>query len=340
MIKSIIINRHSVRILDQTLLPHKEIYLVITDYRKLISAIKQLKVRGAPLIGIAATATMYLSTLTEKKLRDYKSYFEKILEEIEQSRPTAVNLFKSTRYLRTLLGSSADFAEYKEQVKEYLHASVAQEAEVCQTMSEKGVEHIKTLFPGKTEYSILTHCNTGSLATFGSGTALGVIKELSKSAKIHVYVDETRPLLQGSRLTAWELDKENIPFTIISDNMAAHVMKERGVDFVITGADRIARNGDSANKIGTYNLAVLAKYHNIPFLIIAPESTIDRNINDGTEIPIEIRKSTEVLKIGSKSITKTDFPAYNPAFDVTPHKLIKAIITEKKVYSEPYKIDN
>ena len=322
-------------IIDQTLLPLEEKYITISDYKEMIYAIQTLQIRGAPAIGIAAVAAAFLAfkslinetiwTEASSAATILKMY--DIIKEIEQSRATAVNLFFATEKIKNILLKNKDIQTIYDELSHLVDELMSYEYNACRKMAENGVSFIPDNIT-----KILTHCNTGSLATYGIGTALGVIKTMALNREIEVYVDETRPLLQGSRLTMWELYKANINNTLITDNMAAWTIKNKGVQAVITGADRIAKNGDTANKIGTFNLAILAKYFQIPFYIIAPESTIDRNILSGNEMIIEERNRAEVTHIKDVSLTINNPNVFNPSFDITPAGLITAIITEKKVY--------
>ncbi len=332
-INAINISINSIQIIDQTKLPLEEIYIKIKDYKTMIDAIKKLKIRGAPAIGVAASAACYLAACEIKNSNNYKEELLTAIKEIEESRPTAVNLFLATRALKEKLKS----LNSKDEIKAIFFQKTQELYSYEEASSYKMGENGLNIFGKHKKINILTHCNTGSLATIGIGTALGVIRALSKFNEVHVFVDETRPLLQGASLKTWELKKSQISYTLITDNAAATLMNSQKIDFVITGADRIARNGDSANKIGTLNLAVLCNYFKIPFYIVAPESTIDRQTETGKEIKIEQRDGKEVKKImNSLIIAPQDSKVFNPAFDVTAAKLIRAIITEQKVYSNPY----
>jgi len=320
------------RILDQTRLPGEEVYLELDDYHQVASAIKELKVRGAPAIGIAGA---YAVALGARKIKTNAGGFRKNLQEIIKAiaatRPTARNLFRALERLQKIAESNQDTARIKKALADEAVKIHSEEADATRHLSLFGAELVKD------GWTILTHCNTGPLATTGSGTALGVIimaKEQGKRVK--VLATETRPLLQGARLTTWELKKAGVPVTLITDSMAGSFMQKKEIDTVITGADRIARNGDTANKIGTYTLAVLAKENNIPFYIAAPTTTIDPSLASGNEIPIEQRSPEEVTHLQGVPTAPTGTPAANPAFDVTPHKYISAIITEKGIIREPY----
>jgi len=325
---------NSLTILDQTRLPHQEVYIKTSDYRDVITAIKELKVRGAPAIGVAAGYAAALGTLKIKasSSKVFLKEFDKVLDEIAASRPTARNLFWAVERMRCVSCEAGDLASLKEKLVNEAIAIQAQESENSTRLSDFGAG----LIPDNAV--VLTHCNTGVLATAALyGTALGVIlraEELGKN--IRLIATETRPLLQGSRLTTWEALRAGIPVTLITDSMAGHFLSRGEIRCVIVGADRIAANGDTANKIGTYTLAVLAKENNVPFYIAAPSSTVDITLATGKEIPIEERNPKEVTHIQGVAIAPEGCPAFNPAFDVTPHRYIAAIITEKGVIREPY----
>jgi methylthioribose-1-phosphate isomerase len=316
--------------LDQTKLPLEEIYIDTDNINRIAEAIEKLEVRGAPLIGITAA---YALVLSQKNISssDSEQKFYEAYRRIKQTRPTAVNLFSALNRVKNIFEENKTSANIyaillSEAVK--IHQ---EDIDKCRKIGENGL----AIFKNKS--TVLTHCNTGKLATGGDGTAFSVIKHgFDKGLVEFVYADETRPLLQGSRLTGFELDRSGIPFSIQTDSMAAMLMQQHKIDLVITGADRIALNGDSANKIGTYNLAVLCNYHNIPFYIAAPTTTIDRNIATGSEIEIELRNKKEILTVNGSLITPENYQAYTPAFDVTPSHLISGIITEEQVYLFPY----
>ncbi len=321
-------------LLDQRLLPEKERYLKLRNYREVADAIRNMAVRGAPAIGIVAG---YGVALGVKKIR-IKKYieeeFSQICETLERTRPTARNLFFAIERMKKFFERVKDkeLDEIKREMERRAIEMEKEDYEANLKLSRFGAE----LVPENS--SILTHCNAGGLATSGWGTALGVIKMAHKMGKnIHVYVDETRPLLQGARLTTFELSKEGIPFTLITDNMAGWIMRKGKVSLVIVGADRITINGDTANKIGTYSLSVLAKENSIPFYVAAPISTIDFKLNSGEDIPIEERKGEEVKSIIKGIDNLGNFNVENPAFDVTPNELITAIITENGIFKPPYK---
>ena len=335
MIKTIQWIDGAVVMIDQRVLPHSEEYLTCSDYREVISAIKNMAIRGAPAVGIAAAMGIALgfgavSVHTEK---DIKKYFYRICDDFSKTRPTAVNLFwaieRMKRCFEKSLPSGVD--SVKKALKEEAIKICREDIEANKEMGRWGRDFIKD------GASILTHCNAGALATGGYGTALGVIRAAREEGKdIHVFVDETRPVLQGARLTAWEMKKENIPATLIVDNVAGSLMRQGRIDLVIVGADRIAANGDTANKIGTYSIAVLAAENGVPFYVAAPTSTIDRGVRHGDDIPIEERSADEVLSVYGTKIAPDGTVAFNPAFDVTPNRYIKAIITETGVATPPF----
>ena len=321
--------------IDQTQLPTILVEHVTADYRVVAEAIRRLEIRGAPAIGIAAAfgVVLGMQELLTASGGNPIELGEQIITELESTRPTAVNLFWALERMRTVLRSHRE--NNKSIIDTLLAEALAiweEDREICRALGRNGAELIRD---GDT---ILTHCNAGALATADYGTALGVIYSAAKQGKnIHVYVDETRPLLQGARLTAWELMQEKIDVTLICDNMAASLMQQGKIDAIFVGADRIAQNGDTANKIGTYNLAVLANYHRIPMNIVAPLSTVDVDITDGSAIPVEERHAEEVTKIRNHRIAPAGVKVYNPAFDVTPHSLITSIVTEKGIVRPPYR---
>ncbi len=322
-----------VKLINQTLLPHIENYIITDDFLRIAESIKRLEVRGAPAIGIAAAYAVALA-FKKKNVFD-ENYFKKVKSTLSATRPTAVNLFYALQRMENrfvTLKRNDDIDDIYSALLSEAKQIHTEDIEKSNGMAKNGL----TIFKKKSV--VLTHCNTGALATGGDGTALAVIKlAFQKGMVKHVYSDETRPLLQGSRLTAWEFEKAGIPFTINVDSAAAHIIKEKKVDLIITGADRIAANGDSANKIGTYGLAVLAKHHGIPFYIVAPTTTIDKSCPNGNSIKIEERSKREVTEIQGVKVTKDDYDVYSPAFDVTPAELISGIITEEKLYNYPYK---
>jgi methylthioribose-1-phosphate isomerase len=317
--------------LDQTKLPLVEEYIETEDYNRIAEAIERLEIRGAPAIGVAAAYGIALS-LKNKDKYSANEKFNKAYDRISKTRPTAVNLFRSLNDLKKvfLLNKNSDdvYSTLKAEA-EKIHKD---DIEKCRLIGENGLNIFK-----KDKSNILTHCNTGKLATSGDGTAFNVIKKAFDQNLVNfVYADETRPLLQGLRLTAFELEKNGIPFKVLTDSSAAFLMQQHKVDLVIVGADRIAINGDTANKIGTYSLAVLCYHHDIPFYIAAPTTTIDRTIPSGQEIVIEERKNIELTKINGQNIAPDSYEAFTPAFDVTPSHLITGIITEDQVYFFPY----
>ncbi len=321
-----------VRILDQTRLPHEEVYLETSNYRQVASAIRELKIRGAPAIGVAGAYAIALGALsiTTHSEDEFREKLQDIIRTITATRPTARNLFRAIERMEQA-AAGKDTGQIKKALVEEAIKIQAEEAEATRKISQLGAE----LIPDNA--TILTHCNTGPLATTGFGTALGVIIQAKEQGKkIKVLADETRPLLQGARLTTWELMKANIPVTLITDSMAGSLMSRGEVSCVIVGADRIAANGDTANKIGTYTLAVLAKEHGIPFYVAAPTTTVDLSLACGDDIPIEQRSAEEVTHIQGIRIAPEDVEVLNPAFDVTPHRLITAIITERGIIREPY----
>ncbi|MFC2065744.1 S-methyl-5-thioribose-1-phosphate isomerase [Chloroflexota bacterium] len=320
-------------ILDQTRLPHEEIYLELDDYRGIASAITELKIRGAPAIGVAGAYGIALGAL-KIEAEDRDKFLDKlrgIIGTITATRPTARNLFHAIDRMQKAAGDCKDIEQIRASLVGEAVKIHAEEAEATQKLSRFGAELIKD------DSTILTHCNTGPLATTGYGTALGVIIRAREQGKnIKVFATETRPLLQGARLTTWELKRAGIPATLITDSMAGYFMSRGEIDCVITGADRIAANGDTANKIGAYTLAVLATENKIPFYIAAPTTTIDSSLPSGDGIPIEQRNAEEVTHIQGVSIAPEGVAAANPAFDVTPHRYITAIITERGIIREPY----
>ena len=324
-----------VRYIDQTLLPRKVKFVECRDARRLWRAIKRLEVRGAPAIGIAGALGVVLG-VKDSRARDFGAFFKevrRVAKYLASSRPTAVNLFWAlARMERTAKNNSKKPVSVIKKIlmKEALKI-LAEDKANCRAMARYGAALVKS------GDAILTHCNAGGLATADYGTALGVLFEAkSQGKRIKVYADETRPLLQGSRLTTWELMREGIDTTLICDNMAASLMAKGRIDKIFVGADRIASNGDAANKIGTYSLAVLAHYHKIPFYVVAPLSTFDFNLKSGREIPIEERHANEVREILGKQIAPRGVKVYNPAFDVTPAALITAIVTERGIFRKPH----
>ncbi len=317
--------------MNQVKLPLIEEYVVTDNYERIAEAIEKLEIRGAPAIGIAAA---YALAFSMKEMSE-QNVFETAFSRLASTRPTAVNLFWALNSMKKVYLENKEAANIYEILKNEAVRIHNDDIEKCFRIGENGL----SLFKKKT--TVLTHCNTGKLATGGNGTAFNVILSAFNEGLVElVYADETRPLLQGSRLTAFELDKCGIPFKIVPDSAAAFLMKQGKIGLAVTGADRIAANGDSANKIGTYSLAVNCKYHKIPFYIAAPTSTIDINSKTGSDIVIEERKKSELTEVHGNEITKNTFDVYNPAFDVTPAELITGIITEETVFSYPYNFKN
>jgi methylthioribose-1-phosphate isomerase len=321
--------------IDQTKLPTEEVYVTCTTHQQVADVIRNMVVRGAPAIGVAAAMGIALGVKNSKAENgaDLKKDFDQICETIRRTRPTAVNLFWAIRRMTEKFERIRihSVAQIKQELIEESQRMHAEDIAANQAMGRHGA----TLMPASG--GVLTHCNAGALATAGYGTALGVIRAAVEAGKkIHVYADETRPFLQGARLTAWELMKDGIPTTVISDNMAGAMMQQGKIGAIVVGADRIAANGDVANKIGTYTVAVLAKEHGIPFYVAAPISTVDLATPDGSKIPIEQRNPREVTHIAGKQMAPDGVQVENPAFDVTPAKYVAAIITERGIARAPY----
>ncbi len=334
MIKTIFFEDNEVKYIEQTLLPERFEVVSCKDVKKLEAAIKSLAIRGAPAIGVAGAYGVVLSALSYEG-ESKEEFFSAIREgeKIKHARPTAVNLMWAVERMMAHLDKikSLSIPEIKKELILEAERIRTEDSDINRRIGENGDPLIST------GDSILTHCNAGALATSEYGTALGVVRKAFESGKkIRVYADETRPLLQGSRLTTWELKEDGIPVTLICDNMAGISMKKGLIQKVIVGADRIAMNGDVANKIGTYQVAVLAKENNIPFYVAAPISTFDPNAKSGEDIPIEERSDDEVTTISGKRVSPEGIEVFNPAFDVTPSKYISAIITEKGVLRAPY----
>jgi len=322
-----------VRILDQTRLPQEEVYLELNTYQDIASAIVELKIRGAPAIGVVGGYGVALGALEiEAESRDeFLGRLRAVIQTLAATRPTARNLFRAIDRMGQVAAVGKDIEQTKKALIDEAVKIHSEEVAATRKLSQLGAELIHDGF------SILTHCNAGPLATTGYGTALGVIRRAKEQGKkIKVLATETRPLLQGARITTWELKKAGIPVTLITDSMAGYFMSRGEVSCVIVGADRITSNGDTANKIGTYSLAVLAKENGIPFYVAAPTTTIDLSLASGDEIPIEQRSPEEVTYIQGVRIAPEGIEAANPAFDVTPHKYITAIITERGIIREPY----
>lgn len=337
MIKTVEWTKDGVCMLDQRLLPTEEKYLMLRSYDEVAEAIKKMVVRGAPAIGVSAAMGIALgaSQSVGTSVADLADDFDYICDVMSKTRPTAVNLFWAIERMRSTFEKSKSINDVEE-IKKILVAEAqlifAEDIKANRSIGKFGADLIPD---GAT---VLTHCNAGALATAGDyGTALGVIRGARDAGKkVAVIADETRPFLQGLRLTAWELAKDDIPVTVITDNMAGHVMKSGKVDAVVVGADRIAANGDTANKIGTYMVAVLAKEHGIPFYVAAPLTTLDLSLSSGDEIPIEERDPVEITHIKDYQLAPNGVDVHNPAFDVTPNRLIAAIVTDKGVARAPY----
>jgi len=332
MLKAIEWINGRLRILDQSKLPHEQVMIDLDSYQEVVLAIEEMKVRGAPAIGVAAAYGIALAAqnIETANKDEFLAQLSQIMQAFAASRPTAVNLFRAiNRMQEAITGNSVP--EIRKALVDKAELIHQEELEATSRLSKLGAELIKD------GYTVLTHCNAGQLATAGYGTALGVIKAAKEQGKkLSVLATETRPLLQGARLTVWELKQENITVTLITDSMAGYFMHRNQVDCVIVGADRIAANGDVANKIGTYTMAVLANENKIPFYVAAPTSTIDISISSGDEIPIEERNPEEVTHIQGVPIAPDGIKVANPAFDVTPHNYVAAIITERGIMREPY----
>ncbi|MDO8673824.1 MAG: S-methyl-5-thioribose-1-phosphate isomerase [Dehalococcoidia bacterium] len=322
-----------VRYIDQTKLPLEEVFIETADYRVMAADIKELVIRGAPAIGVAAGFAVAIGALEiqEPAVSPFMARLEEVASEIRSTRPTAVNLFWGVERAMEVARVGVSVDQIRRSVLAEARRMAAEDEDICHRIGANGSELIQDGF------NILTHCNAGALACVDYGTALGVIRAAhDQGKKIHVFVDETRPLLQGARLTAFELTKSGIPMTLITDNMAGHIMRTRKVNCVVVGADRIAANGDTANKIGTYSVSILAKEHGIPFYVAAPTSTIDLTIAQGDDIVIEERREDEVTTIQGKRIAPYGVKVANPAFDFAPSKYIAAIITEHGIVRSPF----
>ena len=338
MIKTLEWTDEGVVMIDQRLLPTEELYPVYQTYQEVAWAIKEMVVRGAPAIGVAAAMGIALGMrdFAGDSPEEFEAHFDRVCHEIGSTRPTAVNLFWAIDRLRHLYGQlKAEGLSLKEIRLRFIAEAKAMHEEDIAANRALGHFGAELIPDGAT---VLTHCNAGALATAGYGTALGVIRAAVESGKqVAVYADETRPFLQGARLTAWELHRDGIPVTLITDNMAGYFMRRGKIGCVVVGADRIASNGDVANKIGTYSVAVLARENNIPFYVAAPVSTLDLTMESGDEIPIEERNEREVTHIKDVAIAPAGIRIANPAFDVTPNQYVSAIITEKGVARPPFK---
>ena len=337
MLPTIAREADAVVMIDQRKLPAEEVYVRCKTAPEVARAIKTMVIRGAPAIGVAAAMGIALGMRRSKATgtQKFAAEFHKTCELMASTRPTAVNLFWAIERMRRAFAAAALAGESVDQIKDRLDAESTaihdEDVASCRAMGAFGAAVVPA------DARILTHCNAGALATAGYGTALGVIRgAVEKGKHVVVFADETRPFLQGARLTAWELVRDGIQTTVITDNMSAALMQQGKVDLVVVGADRIAANGDTANKIGTYGVAVLAREHNIPFYVAAPLSTIDLDTPDGDGIPIEERNAREVSHIGGAQMAPTDAKIWNPGFDVTPHRFIAGIITEKGILRAPY----
>jgi len=324
-----------VRLLDQRKLPQEIRYLECRDASAVAKAIRNMAIRGAPAIGVAAAMGIALAARKIRSNRPeiFRQKIEEVCQHLGKSRPTAVNLFWAIERMKRALNQlhSEDVEGLKSKLEREALRIYREDLEANHKIGKNGRILVQD------GVGVLTHCNAGGLATAGYGTALGVLRTAwTEGKRFHVYVDETRPLLQGARLTAWELIQEKIPCTVITDNMAGWLMEKGKINLVLVGADRIARNGDTANKIGTYSLAVLANWHQIPFYVAAPTSTFDPNLFSGKDIPIEERAEEEVTHMGGRCVTPGGVKVFNPAFDVTPHSLIEGIITEKGILRKPF----
>lgn len=333
MVETIQWTDDGVVMIDQTRLPREQVFVTCRDYREVADAIRNMIIRGAPAIGVAAAMGVAIGVLKADE-NDLDAQFDTICSTLAATRPTAVNLFWAIDRMKRVYAAASGGGI------EHLRAALVREAKqiyvediaINQAIGRNGAPLVPD---GKT---VLTHCNAGALATAGYGTALGVIRAAVEQGKnIDVYADETRPFLQGARLTVWELQKDNIPATLITDNMAGHFLRSGQIGCVIVGADRIAANGDVANKIGTYSVAVLAKENAVPFYVAAPISTLDLTLESGIQIPIEERAASEVTQVGGVTVAPDGVSVRNPAFDVTPERYVTAIITERGVARPPFK---
>jgi methylthioribose-1-phosphate isomerase len=337
MLPTIAREQDTIVMIDQRKLPAAEIYVRCKTAAEVARAIKTMVIRGAPAIGVAAAMGIALGMRKSKSTgtQKFAAEFQKLCDLMAATRPTAVNLFWAIERMKHAVGDAIAAGESVDQIKDRLEREADaihdQDVASCRALGAFGADLVPT------EATILTHCNAGALATAGYGTALGVIRGAVEQGKqVTVIADETRPFLQGARLTAWELVRDGIETTVITDNMAGALMRTGSIDLVVVGADRIAANGDTANKIGTYTVAVLAREHQIPFYVAAPLSTVDLQTPDGTHIPIEERNAREVTHLGTQRLTPAGALVRNPAFDVTPHHLIAGIITERGVLRAPY----
>jgi methylthioribose-1-phosphate isomerase len=331
-VKTIEWKNERVVMIDQRVLPHREVYRVCRDYEEVAQAIREMVIRGAPAIGVAAAMGVALGA-SKSQEKNFDRQLERIFLTLSRTRPTAVNLFWALERMRRIYADnrSRGVECVKRLLKDEAQKIYKEDIAANKQLGKFGANLLRNA------RQVMTHCNAGALATAGYGTALGVIRALKESGKpIEVWVNETRPFLQGARLTAWELKKERIPATLVTDNMVGYLMQKGRVDAVVVGCDRVAANGDVANKIGTYGIAVLAKRHGIPFYVAAPTSSIDLNCPSGAEIPIEQRDPKEVSHIFGRSLAPKGIKIFNPAFDVTSQDLISAIITEKGIINPPF----
>jgi methylthioribose-1-phosphate isomerase len=331
-VKTIEWKNNRVIMLDQRLLPNKEVHRICRDYEQVARGIRDMVIRGAPAIGVAAAMGVALGA-SKSREKNFDREFERIFLTLSKTRPTAVNLFWALERMRKVYTDNRNrgVETVKRLLKEEAQKIYKEDIAANRQLGRFGASLLGNA------RQVMTHCNAGALATAGYGTALGVIRALKESGKqVEVWVNETRPFLQGARLTAWELKKEKIPATLVTDSMAGYLMQKGRIDAVVVGCDRVAANGDVANKIGTYGIAVLAKRHGIPFYVAGPTSSIDLNCPSGKEIPIEQRDPREISHIFGRSLAPRGIRIFNPAFDVTAHELISAIITEKGVINPPY----
>ncbi|HET9830908.1 MAG TPA: S-methyl-5-thioribose-1-phosphate isomerase [Vicinamibacterales bacterium] len=337
MLPTIAREADAVVMIDQRKLPAQEIYVRCKTASEVAKAIKTMVIRGAPAIGVAAAMGLALGMRKSKATgtQKFAAEFQTMCELMAATRPTAVNLFWAIDRMKRTFADAVQAGESVDQIKDRLDLEAErihdEDVASCRAMGAFGADVVPA------DARILTHCNAGALATAGYGTALGVIRgAVEKGKRVAVFADETRPFLQGARLTAWELVRDGINTTVITDNMAGALMRQGKVNFVVVGADRIAANGDTANKIGTYTVAVLAREHQIPFYVAAPLSTIDLKTPDGEHIPIEERNAKEVTHVGGSQLAPDGAQVWNPAFDVTPNHLIAGIITERGIFRAPY----
>ena len=341
-VRTLIWDGKSLKLVDQRKLPLVVEYVDCDSYEKIYLAIKDMVVRGAPAIGVTAAYGVAIAAnqYFGNSETDFNVFLKKAIARIESSRPTAVNLFWALKRMQKVIdglqGEKIEVIQRK--LVDEAEKMEEEDIRINKMIGENGVQAFRDVFGNKKKFKVLTHCNAGALATAGYGTALGVIRSLADKEQVeNIVVDETRPYLQGARLTAWELHEEGIPYFIIADNMAAYMMSKNEVDAVVVGADRIAANGDSANKIGTLGISILARHFKIPFFVAAPVSTIDIDIPSGSEIPIEERDGNEIREVMGKKIIPEFMPVRNPSFDFTPCRNITAIITEKAVIKSPFK---